>query len=50
MANIMGIGVLSLNKIEKNILPKRLNAKVVFSTSLYFKIPPSHLFKALERF
>ena len=46
MAEILKIGVGSLNLIENDIMPKRLSAKVIVNICIHFKVPASSL---LER-
>ena len=41
MAKIMGIGIKTLNKIEKGLLPPRLSVEVLFRIRDYFGIPLS---------
>jgi len=43
MAKAVGISVQSVCKIEKGILPKRLNANVLFSIKQFFGIYPSDM-------
>lgn len=43
MAEIMGISVCSINRIERGTLPKRLNVAVIFNIQAYFNIPPKTL-------
>lgn len=43
MAECMGIGVGSLNKIEKQVLPPRLSVRVVFNIEDSFGIPAKDL-------
>ena len=45
MCEILGIGILSLNKIEKGQLPKRITVEVIFKIKKYFGINASELFK-----
>ena len=47
MAQILGIGLGSYNKIEQGIFPKRLATDVIFNITKYFKIPPVTLFRKL---
>ena len=47
MAQILGIGIGSYNKLEQGIFPERLAVDVIFNISDYFKIPPAHLFEKL---
>lgn len=47
MAQILGIGMGSYNKIEQGIFPKRLTTDVIFNITKYFKIPPAALFQKL---
>lgn len=47
MAQILGIGIGSYNKIEQGELPERLNVDVIFNITEYFKIPPARLFQKL---
>ncbi len=46
MAEILGIGVGSLRKIEKEELPPRLSANIVFEVQNYFGIKAKDLFCA----
>ena len=46
MAEILGIGVGSLQKIEKGTLPPRLSVNIVFEVQNYFGIQPKDLFFA----
>lgn len=46
MAEILGIGVGSLQKIEKGELPPRLSVNIVFEVQNYFDIKPKDLFYA----
>ena len=48
MCVIMGIGLHSLNLIEKGIMPKRLDLKAAFRLWIYFGIEPQNLFKDLH--
>lgn len=43
MAKAVGISVQSVCKIEKGVLPKRLNANVLFSIKQFFGIYPSDM-------
>ena len=47
MAQILGIGMGSYNKIEQGIFPKRLTTDAIFNITKYFKIPPACLFRKL---
>ncbi len=47
MAQILGIGIGSYNKLEQGILPERLSVDVIFNITDYFKIPPANLFQKL---
>ena len=44
MAQLLGIGVGSLRKIEKGIIPPRLKVDVVFAVQNHFLICPNALF------
>ena len=44
MAELLGIGLWSLNKIEKGEIPPRLDAHIIFAVSKHFGIPVSELF------
>ena len=44
MAELLGIGLWSLNKIEKGIIPPRLDVHILFAVSKQFGIPVSELF------
>ncbi len=46
MAEILGIGVGSLRKIEKGELPPRLSVNIVFEVQNYFALKPKDLFCA----
>ena len=46
MAEILGIGVGSLRKIENGALPPRLSVSIVFKVQNYFCIQPKDLFIA----
>ena len=48
MAKILKIGIESLNKIEKGVLPKRLSVNIVFCIEDYFKILAKDQFKRIE--
>lgn len=45
MAELLGIGVGSLNKIEKGELPPRLTVEIIFNIQNYFGIHPKELFE-----
>ena len=45
MAKILGIGVGSLNLIEKGIIPERLSAEVIVNICINFKVSASSLFE-----
>lgn len=47
MAELLGIGIASLNKIENGEMPKRLGVEIVFKIYDVFKILPKNQF-ALE--
>ena len=47
MAKILGIGISSLTKIEKGIIPPRTRADVVFKVLFHFKIKSHELFTEL---
>ena len=47
MAQILGIGIGSYNKLEQGIFPERLTVEVIFNMTDYFKIPPARLFQKL---
>ena len=47
MAEIMGIGLKSLDKLEQNILPSRITVSAIKRLSQYFKIKPHELFICL---
>ena len=44
MAEILHIGIKSLNKIERGKLPERLSVEVVYRAADYFHIAPDELF------
>jgi len=44
MAQLLGIGVESLRKIEKGIIPPRLTVDVIFAVQKHFHISPDTLF------
>ena len=44
MAKLLGIGIWSLNKIERGELPPRLNANVILAVYRQFGVRPSMLF------
>lgn len=48
MSEIMGIGLYSLNLIEKGCLPLRLDIDAVFSLVKYFGIPLKCIFEDIE--
>ena len=41
MAKIMGVGIKTLNKVEKGILPAKLTVDFLFRIQKYFNIPVS---------
>ena len=43
MAKLLGIGIETLNKIEKGIIPPRLGIDIVFTVCKQFHIRPSML-------
>ena len=43
MSELLGIGIKSLNKIEKGEVPPRLSANVIFNIWRYFHIRPKDL-------
>ncbi len=43
MAQILGIGVVSLNKIERGEVPPRTSVEILFKIYNYFNIRPSEL-------
>jgi len=47
MAEIWGIGLTSLSKIEQNILPPRLKVDIISKLSKHFKIKSYKLFDLL---
>ena len=47
MAQILGIGIGSYNKLEQGIFPERLTVDVIFNMTKYFKITPANLFRKL---
>lgn len=44
MAELLGIGVASLNKIENGQMPERLGVEIVFRIHDLFGIPPKNQF------
>ncbi len=44
MSKVMGIGIHSLNLIEKGIIPQKLSINAVFALARYFRIPPKNIF------
>ena len=48
MAGCLGIGVYSLQKIEKNIIPPRLVWTVILRIQAQFHIPPYKIFSPLD--
>lgn len=44
MASLLGIGLWSLNKIERGELPQRLSIEVLFTIRNQFGVLPSELF------
>lgn len=44
MAEILGIGVHSLSRLEKGELPRRMSVKVLFNIHKHFGILPKDLF------
>lgn len=48
MAYILGIGVSTLSKIEKGVLPPRLSCSVIFRIHQHFGIPPKDLFSPIS--
>ena len=47
MATLMGIGVASLNKIERGEMPERLTVEVIFRIEKEFGIPSKYQFICL---
>jgi len=47
MAEILGIGIKSLEKLENGILPPRLSVKIIFNIYYSFGILPKDQFKPL---
>ena len=47
MANLLGIGVYSITKIEKGIFPQNLNADVIYNIYKEFGIRPSEQFSQI---
>ena len=45
MARILGVGMVSINKIEKREVPQRLGASIVIAIYEYFGILPAVLFE-----
>ena len=48
MAKILGIGAISLEKIEQGIIPYRTGVKLIFNISQHFGIEPHKLFMHLQ--
>lgn len=48
MAKIMGIGIESLNKIERGTVPERLKVEAFLFTANYFNYAPDELFSPIE--
>lgn len=48
MTEIMGIGMASLNKIEKGIVPEKLKVEALLYTANYFHYAPHELFSPIE--
>lgn len=46
MAKILGIGIITLNKIEQGFLPPRLSVEILFRIRDYFGVPLSLLVSA----
>ncbi|MBR5538641.1 MAG: helix-turn-helix transcriptional regulator [Clostridia bacterium] len=46
MADIMGVSLNTLNKIEKGEFPPRLGANSIYNICVYFKMHSSELFKS----
>ena len=44
MSKVMGIGMHSLNLIEKGIIPQKLSINAVFALVRCFEIPPKNIF------
>ncbi len=44
MAGLLGIGICSLNKLEKGELPPRLGVEILFNIQHYFGVAPQKLF------
>ena len=47
MANLLGISVYSITKIENGIFPKNLKAEVIYNIYKKFKIKPSEQFSQI---
>lgn len=47
MAEILGIGVKSLHKIERGVMPPRLRVDVLFRIQTYFNLSPAALFQQM---
>ena len=45
MADIMGVSLKTINKIEKGEFPQRLGANNIYNICMYFKIRASELFE-----
>lgn len=48
MANMLGIGVTTLNKIEQGIFPPRLTTSILFHIQKIFGIHPKYMFEKIE--
>ncbi|MEG1880227.1 MAG: helix-turn-helix transcriptional regulator [Oscillospiraceae bacterium] len=44
MSDILGIGLKSLEKLEKGLIPARLSIETLFKASIYFKYAVKDLF------
>ena len=44
MSNLLGIGLWSLNKLEKGEIPPKMDVNIIFKISKHFHISPAELF------
>ena len=49
MAEILGIGIGTLNRIEKGELPTRISTRVIFRIKDHFHLSPSEQFHTLSQ-
>jgi len=48
MAHILGVGIRTLNDIERGILPPRISCEMLFRIQHHFGISPGQLFTPIE--